>query len=62
VRQRISVQLVGSTRAPSFYGYDGHGNVRFLTNMAGTVTDTYQQDAFGMPIASTPEPFDLSEA
>jgi len=29
--QRISEnQLVGSTWTPSFYGYDGHGNVRFL--------------------------------
>jgi hypothetical protein len=29
--QRISEnQLVGSTWTPTFYGYDGHGNVRFL--------------------------------
>jgi len=35
--QRISEnQLVGSTWTPSFYGYDGHGNVRFLENTAGT--------------------------
>ena len=34
--QRISEnQLNGSTWTPSFYGYDGHGNVRFLTNSAG---------------------------
>jgi RHS repeat-associated protein len=46
-------RLVGSTWVPSFYGYDAHGNVRFLTNMAGAITDTYQYDAFGMPIAST---------
>ena len=52
--QRVSEnQLVGSTWTPSFYGYDGHGNVRFLTNVAGAVTDTYQYDAFGMPIASS---------
>jgi RHS repeat-associated protein len=52
--QRISEnQLVGSTWTPSFYGYDGHGNVRFLANSAGTVTDTYTFDAFGAPIAST---------
>ncbi len=52
--QRMSEnQLVGSTWTPSFYGYDGHGNVRFLMNTAGAVTDTYQYDAFGMPIAST---------
>jgi RHS repeat-associated protein len=53
-RQLISEnQLVGSTWTPSFYGYDGHGNVRFLANSAGTVTDTYTFDAFGAPIAST---------
>jgi RHS repeat-associated protein len=52
--QRISEnQQIGSTWTPSFYGYDGHGNVRFLTSSAGTVTDTYQYDAFGRLIAST---------
>jgi RHS repeat-associated protein len=52
--QRISEnQLSGSTWTPTFYGYDGHGNVRFTTNTAGTVGNTYQYDAFGMPIAST---------
>ena len=52
--QRISEnQLVGSTWTPTFYGYDGHGNVRFLTGTAGTVGNTYQFDAFGMPVAST---------
>jgi RHS repeat-associated protein len=45
-------RLVGSTWTPSFYGY-GHGNVRFLASTAGTVTDTYQFDAFGNQIAST---------
>src|SRR2546425_3239267 len=45
--QRISEnQLNGSTWTPSFYGYDGHGNVRFLTNSAWTVTHTYQYEAF----------------
>jgi len=53
-------QLIGSTWTPSFYGYDGHGNVRFLANSAGTVTDTYTFDAFGAQIASTgttPNPY-----
>jgi RHS repeat-associated protein len=51
--QRISEnQIAGSTWTPSFYGYDGHGNVRFLTSSAGAVGNTYQFDAFGMPIAS----------
>lgn len=52
--QRISEnQLISGAWKPSFYGYDGHGNVRFLGNTAGTVTDTYQFDAFGNLIVST---------
>jgi RHS repeat-associated protein len=52
--QRISEnQLIGGTWTPSFYGYDGHGNARFLTNAAGAVTDTYQYDAFGNQVANT---------
>jgi RHS repeat-associated protein len=31
----------------SVYGYDGHHNVRYLTDLAGNVTDTYDYDAFG---------------
>jgi RHS repeat-associated protein len=31
----------------SFYGYDGGGNVRQLTNSAGAVTDEYEYDAYG---------------
>jgi len=60
-RQLISEnQLIGSTWTPSFYGYDGHGNARFLANSAGTITDTYTFDAFGAQIASTgttPNPY-----
>jgi RHS repeat-associated protein len=52
--QRISQnQLIGGVWTPSFYGYDGHGSVRYLTNAASTVTDKYQYDAFGNLIAST---------
>ncbi len=44
--QRISEdQLISSTWTPSFYGYDGHGNVRFLTSNAGAVTNSYDYDA-----------------
>ncbi len=46
-------QQINGTWTPSFYGYDGHGNVRFLANSAATVTDMYQYDAFGMPVASS---------
>jgi len=46
--ERISEsQTLNSSWTPSFYGYDGHGSVRQLTNSAGAVTDTYDYDAFG---------------
>jgi len=52
--QRISEnQLISGTWTPSFYGYDGHGNVRFLTNSVGSITDSYDYEAFGMPIRSS---------
>ncbi|HUN10638.1 MAG TPA: RHS repeat-associated core domain-containing protein, partial [Aggregatilineales bacterium] len=31
----------------SFYGFDGHGSVRYLTDASGGVTDTYFYEAFG---------------
>ena len=36
-----------------FYGYDGHGSVRFLTDALGQITDTYDYDAFGNLISRT---------
>lgn len=36
-----------------YFGYDGHGNTRFLTGGVGTITDTYVYDAYGNKIAST---------
>ena len=52
--QRISEnQLVSGVWTPSFYGYDGGGNVRQLTNSAGAVTDTYEYDAFGNDVYHT---------
>ena len=46
--QRIDEnQTISNVWTPSFYGYDGGGNVRNLTNAAGTVTDSYEYDAFG---------------
>jgi RHS repeat-associated protein len=41
------------TTVQNFYGYDGNGNTRFLTDASGTITDTYVYDAFGDLIAST---------
>lgn len=37
----------------SYYGYDALSNVTFLANSAGTVTDTYQYDAFGNIVATS---------
>jgi RHS repeat-associated protein len=52
--QRISEnQVADGAWTPSFYGYDGGGNVRQLTNVSGSVTDTYEYDAFGNKINST---------
>ncbi len=52
--QRISEnQVVSGSWTPSFYGYDGAGSVRQLTNSAGAVTDTYEYDAFGNEVNHT---------
>jgi RHS repeat-associated protein len=52
--ERISEnQQISAAWTPSFYGYDGHGSVRQLTNSAGVVTDTYDYDAFAHLINST---------
>jgi YD repeat-containing protein len=52
--QRISEhQVIDNVWTPSFYGYDGFGTVRQLTNTAGTVTDTFEYDAFGNAITHT---------
>jgi len=47
----ISQRIIGS--GLSFYGYDGHGSVRLLTDATATVTDTYDYDAFGNLISRT---------
>jgi len=44
---------VSSTPATSFYGYDAHGNVTFLTDATGAVTDSYDLDAWGILVATT---------
>jgi RHS repeat-associated protein len=49
----ISQRLTANGQGLSFYGFDGHGSVRFLTNSTGAVTDTYDYDAYGNLIAQT---------
>jgi RHS repeat-associated protein len=41
-----------SSGAVHFYGYDGHGTVRFLASQSGTISDTYTYDAYGLLTAS----------
>jgi RHS repeat-associated protein len=48
--QRISQTQSGTT---SFYGYDGFGSVRQLTDTTGAVTDTYDYDAWGNTVNVT---------
>jgi RHS repeat-associated protein len=36
-----------------YYVYDGHGSVRALTDQSGTVTDTYDYDAYGNLLGKT---------
>jgi RHS repeat-associated protein len=45
-------QMLSNTWSASFYGYDGHGSVRQLTNSTGAITDSYDYDAFGNLIDS----------
>ena len=52
--QRISEnQHINNAWTPSFYGYDGFGSVRQLTNSSAAITDTYNYDAFGNLLNST---------
>ncbi len=44
----ISETLVGDTHPYHYYGTDGHGNVRFLTDYQAQITDAYNYDAFGI--------------
>ncbi|HEX8150503.1 MAG TPA: PKD domain-containing protein [Pyrinomonadaceae bacterium] len=46
-------RLAAGQWAVSYYGYDGHGSVRLLTDAAGAVTDTYTYDAFGTLVSRT---------
>jgi RHS repeat-associated protein len=51
--QLVAATPPASPWQTSWYGYDGHGSVRYLTDASGAVTDTYTYDAFGNLINST---------
>ena len=46
-------QLISGTWTRSFYGYDGMGSARLLTDSTGTVTDTFDYDAWGNAVNTT---------
>jgi RHS repeat-associated protein len=59
VRYVYGHKLISQKRGAStwYYGHDALGSVRYLTDSAGTISDTYNYDAFGIQIggyASTP--------
>jgi RHS repeat-associated protein len=43
----------GTSWHVSFFGYDGHGSVRFLTDATGQLTDSYTYDAWGQHLTQT---------
>ena len=51
-RNRQTLRHPRSPWTTSYYGFDGHGSVRYLTDSTGAVTDTYDYDAFGNLINS----------
>jgi YD repeat-containing protein len=54
--QRVTVGsgfAIQDILVPFYFGLDGHGSVRYLTDPNGVVTDTYDYDAFGNLIAQT---------
>jgi RHS repeat-associated protein len=46
-------QRQASSGTISYYGSDGHGSTRFLTDVNGIVTDSYTFDAYGLLLSST---------
>lgn len=56
--QRIDEnQPISNVWTASFYQYDGMGNVRALTDVSGTVTDTWEYDALWATLVTHCEPF-----
>ncbi len=42
-----------ATSVSHYYGYDGTGSVRFLTDSTGAISDSYDYEAFGQILSST---------
>jgi YD repeat-containing protein len=52
----ISQRVPGGTPSTNFFGLDGHGSTRFLTDAAGSVANVFVYDAYGILIASNSAP------
>jgi len=53
-KSRVSQnQPINGTWTPSFYGYDGMGSVRLLTDSTGAVTDSFDYNAWGNAVNTT---------
>ena len=55
VTYMYGLDLISQTRNADtrYYGCDGLGSVRYLTDASGTISDTYTYDAFGIQTAGT---------
>jgi len=49
----VSQTTLSPQPSTTYYGSDGHGSTRFLTDPSGNTTDTFAYDAYGTLIAST---------
>lgn len=49
----VQDQHEGTSWTATWFGYDGHGSVRLLTDALGQVTDRYDYDAFGVLLSNT---------
>jgi YD repeat-containing protein len=53
-KKPLSISCQDIPAAKTYYfGYDGQGSVRYLTDTDGNITDTYDYDAFGNLIHRT---------
>ncbi|MBT4821692.1 MAG: hypothetical protein HON70_38650, partial [Lentisphaerae bacterium] len=50
-----------SSLQPSHFLYDGHGNTRALTDVTGTITDTFAYDAYGVLLDPQPTAISLPQ-
>jgi RHS repeat-associated protein len=52
----LSQRVIGASASTHYFGYDGHGSTRFLTDAGGNIANTFAFDAYGTLIASNAAP------